>query len=130
VDLNPPQTVTGNYWTNFSGTVVATGTNITIWLDGQTTGTGQNKAECFDSVTVTCLGAQPPLRFATIHLSTPSQVTMVLSGPAGVSVTIQSSSNLLNWSTLTNLANPSGSVQFTDTSASNIPRRFYRATSP
>jgi hypothetical protein len=29
---------------------------MTIWLDGQTGGTAQNKAECFDSVTVTCVG--------------------------------------------------------------------------
>jgi hypothetical protein len=61
-DLNPPQTLTGNAWTNFSGTVVATSTSMTLWLDGQTGGTGQNKAECFDSVTVTCLGpASPPM---------------------------------------------------------------------
>ena len=60
IDLDPPQTFTGNYWTNSSGTVVATGANLTIWLDGQTTGSGQNKAECFDLVTVTCLGSMVP----------------------------------------------------------------------
>ncbi len=56
INLNPPQTTNGSTWTAFSGTVVATGTNMTLWLDGQTTGTGQNKAECFDAVTVTCVG--------------------------------------------------------------------------
>ena len=30
---------------------------MTLWLDGQTGGTGLNKAECFDAVTVTCLAA-------------------------------------------------------------------------
>ncbi len=60
IDLDPPQTYSAATWTNFNGTVVATGTSMTIWLDGQTTGTGQNKAECFDSVTVTCLGATAP----------------------------------------------------------------------
>jgi hypothetical protein len=59
-DLNPPQTLTGNAWTNFSGTVVATSTSMTLWLDGQTGGSAQNKAECFDSVTVTCLGPTSP----------------------------------------------------------------------
>ncbi len=54
INLNPPATFTGSTWTNFSGTVVATSTNMTLWLDGQTTGTGQNKAECFDAITVTC----------------------------------------------------------------------------
>jgi hypothetical protein len=33
---------------------------MTLWLDGQTGSTGQNKAECFDSLTVTCLGATAP----------------------------------------------------------------------
>ena len=62
VNLTPAQTTNGSTWTAFSGTVVATGTSMTIWLDGQTTGTGLNKAECFDAVTVTCEGvaAQPP----------------------------------------------------------------------
>jgi len=130
VDLVPPQTFTGNYWTNFSGTVVTTGTNMTIWLDGQTGDTGQNKAECFDSVMVTCVGGPTPLQFESVSLTGPNQVGLTLSGPPGVNVTIQSSSNLVNWITLTNLANPTGTVQFTDTSASNILRRFYRATSP
>ena len=63
-NLSPPQTFTGNYWTNFSGTVVAAGTNMTLWLDGQTGGNGQNKAECFDAVTVTCLSA--PITLPTL----------------------------------------------------------------
>ncbi len=54
INLSPAATFTGSTWTNFSGTVVATSTNMTLWLDGQTGGTGQNKAECFDGITVTC----------------------------------------------------------------------------
>jgi hypothetical protein len=133
MDLNPPQTVTGNYWTNFSGTVVATGTSMTIWLDGQTTGTGQNKAECFDSVTVTCTGAAIPLRFDSVNFPAPNQVGLTLSGPPGDNVTIHCSSNLMNWVTLTNLANPTGTLQFMDIpqgGTASILRRFYRATSP
>lgn len=53
IDLSPQQTTTSTTWVPFSGTVVATGTSMTIWLDGQTGGTGLNKAACFDSVTVT-----------------------------------------------------------------------------
>jgi len=52
VDLNPVQTTTSSSWVAFSGTVTATGTSMTIWLDGHTGGTGLNKASCFDSVTV------------------------------------------------------------------------------
>ncbi len=54
INLSPAATYSGASWTNFSGTVTATGTNMTLWLDGQTTGTGLNKAECFDAITVTC----------------------------------------------------------------------------
>jgi hypothetical protein len=58
--LNPAQTYTGSTWTSFSGTVVATASTMTIWLDGQTGGTGVNKAECFDLVAVTCVAEEIP----------------------------------------------------------------------
>ena len=130
IDLNPPQTCNTNNWVPFSGTVVATGTSMTIWLDGQTGNSGQNKAACFDAVTVTCLSAPPPLRFESAGLLPQEQVRLVLTGEPGGSVTIRRSSNLLNWVLLTNLVNSNGIVQFTDLSASNAPQRFYRATSP
>jgi hypothetical protein len=61
IDLNPPQVYTGDTWTPFSGAVVAASTNMTLWLDGQTGGSGLNKAECFDSISITCVltGAPP-----------------------------------------------------------------------
>ena len=130
IDLNPPQTYTGNTWTNFSGTVMATGTNMTLWLDGQTGSTGLNKAECFDLVTVTCVAPAAPLLFQSAALVSSNQVRLVVSGPSGVNVTIQRSSDLATWETMTNLANPIGAVQFTDTPAGNTPQRFYRATLP
>jgi len=51
-NLSPAQTTTSNAWVPFSGEVTATGTAMTIWLDGQTGGSGLNKASCFDSITV------------------------------------------------------------------------------
>ena len=34
---------------------------MTLWLDGQTGGTAENKAECFDSITVSCeITSVPP----------------------------------------------------------------------
>ncbi len=129
-DLNPPQTFTGNYWTNFSGTVVATGPSMTLWLDGQTGGTGQNKAECFDAVTVTCVAAPPPLRFESAGLLSQDPVRLVLSGEPGKTVTVRRSSNLVDWVMLTNLVNTNGIVQFTDPTANTAAQRFYRATSP
>jgi hypothetical protein len=130
LDLNPPQTMTGNSWTNFSGTVVATGTSMTLWLDGNTPGGTANKAECFDAVTVTCLAAPPPLRFDAASLTPTRQVQLVLSGEPGKSVTVRHSSNLMHWVVLTNVLNPEGVIQVTDPWAGDAVQRFYRATSP
>jgi len=130
-DLTPPQTCTGSTWTQFSGTVVATGTNMTLWLDGQTGGTGLNKAACFDAVTVTCAGVPPkPLRFEAVTLLPQRQLRLVLNGEPGQNVTIQRASNLVNWVLVTNLANPSGMLEFTDLTTTNGLRWFYRAQSP
>ena len=60
VDLTPPQSTTSTTWVRFSGTVVATGTSMTLWLDGRTGGTGLNKAVCFDDIRVTCSGPAAP----------------------------------------------------------------------
>ncbi len=130
IHLTPPQTYLGNSWVPFSGTVVATGPTMTIWLDGQTSGTGQNKAECFDSVTVTCLNAPSPLYFVAAEVLAQKQVRLVVNGDPGGNVTIQRSSNLVTWATLTNLVNANGVLEFTDMSATNAAQRFYRATSP
>jgi len=57
-----------------------------------------------------------------------SQMQISLSGGPGVAFTIQTSSDLLNWTDLTNLMNVSGTTQFSDACPSNCPVRFYRAT--
>ncbi len=129
MDLNPPQTYVTATWTNFSGTVVAASTNMTLWLDGETTAAAQYKAACFDVVTVSCPYV-PPFQFESVAAQPPNQLSLVLSNAPYASVTIQQSSDLVNWGVLTNLAATNGTVRFTDTSASNAVRRFYNATSP
>ena len=130
IDLNPPQFVSTNNWVPFSGTVVATSTNMTLWLDGTTGGSGQNKAECFDVITITCLGPVTPLYFLSEIALPQNQVSLVLTGAAGAAVTIQRSSDLSTWQSWTSLLNGSGTVQLTDTVAPGVLRRFYRATAP
>ena len=130
INLTPAATYSGANWTAFSGTVKATGTSMTIWLDGQTGGSGENKAECFDSIAVACTDIPAPLRFQLVALLAQKQVRMVVSGPTGNSVTVFWSSNLVDWVALTNLTNTAGTLQVTDTSASNVPQRFYRARTP
>ena len=130
IHLTPPQTYTGGSWVPFSGTVKATGTSMTIWLDGQTGGTGQFKAECFDSVTVTCTTLPAPLRFESVTCLPENQVRLVVSGEPGSSVTILQSSDLLSWLPLTNLVNTTGTLEFTAAPVTTAPHRFYRATQP
>lgn len=127
IHLNPPQSVSTNNWVPFSGTVVATGTSMTIWLDGQTTGTSLNKAQCFDGVTVSC---PPEFRLNATAVLSPSRVNLVVSNAPYASVTIQQSSDLVNWTVLTNMAAINGTARFTDTATTNDARRFYNATSP
>ncbi len=62
IDLNPAASTTSSAWVSFSGTVVASASSITIFLDGQThvVVTGDGKAAAFDGITVTCVGPAAP----------------------------------------------------------------------
>lgn len=89
IHLNPPQTHAGADWTPFSGTVVATGTSMTLWLDAETTVPGPAKAVCFDEVTVTCLVPPAPQKFETIHLTAQGRPQLLLIGTPGAPVAIR-----------------------------------------
>ena len=102
---------------------------MTLWLDGETTVAGQFKAACFDSVTVSC-PAVPPFRIESVAVWPPNEVSLLLNNAPYPNVTIQHSSDLLNWEVLTNLVPTNGRVHYTDESATDAVRRFYRATSP
>ena len=55
----------------------------------------------------------------------------VLNGPVGSNYVVKVSTNLVNWSPLsTNTISAGGWVIITDSAATNMPRRFYRATAP
>ena len=65
--------------------------------------------------------------FSAIGLSFPGNARLSIKGQAGKAVTIQSSSNLLDWVTLATDPNATGTVNFTDSSAGAFSHRFYRA---
>jgi Immunoglobulin domain len=50
-----------------------------------------------------------------------------LTGPSGYNYLVQTSTNLVDWTPLTLLANTSGTVLFLDTAATNSSQQFYRA---
>jgi hypothetical protein len=54
----------------------------------------------------------------------------LLQGSTGVVYTIETSTNLVNWSPLQTFSNVNGAVQFTDTNWGAFPQRFYRITAP
>jgi hypothetical protein len=75
-------------------------------------------------------GAAPPItpQFTGIRQPATNRTELQLSGEIGRRFELHASSNLTQWFWLTNLTNTSGSMPYTDTSATNQPRRFYKAT--
>ena len=67
-----------------------------------------------------------PARFEQIALLTNDCPRLVLSGEPGLTYAIQISISLVNWTTLTNLVNTNGTVEFID-AAANASQRFYKA---
>jgi len=53
-----------------------------------------------------------------------------LNGLFGESYSLQASTNLTAWQTLTNIINTNANTLFLDTAATNFPHRFYRAVMP
>lgn len=58
---------------------------------------------------------------------TASGFQLQLSGPAGSNFVIQASTDLKTWIPLSTNAAPTGSVSYTDTAATNLAFRYYRA---
>jgi len=52
---------------------------------------------------------------------------LVLTAPTGSNVVVQASSDLNTWTSISTNSAPTGSVTYTDTSATTRSRRFYRA---
>jgi hypothetical protein len=75
---------------------------------------------------VLAVAAPQPPRFDLISLLPDQRVDLLLSGQAGSSYLLESSSNLLNWSTLATLTNTNGTFEFIDDPATNA-QRLYRA---
>jgi hypothetical protein len=50
-----------------------------------------------------------------------------IDGEAGVTYVIETSSDLIQWTSLTTVVNSTGPIQFTDPDAATVAKRFYRA---
>ena len=79
------------------------------------------------SIALLTLTPTQPLQFTLISLLPYGRVQIGLSGEAGFNLQLRTSTNLTTWSVLTNLANPSGSLSFTDAPPASVSNQFYRA---
>jgi len=94
---------------------------------GQIVGTGINPS----GQTHAFLVAPMPAPLLSLASSQPNgQFRFTLLGEPGRTYTIQASTNLVTWTTLTNFVSTTGTNQFADATASNLSQRFYRALSP
>jgi hypothetical protein len=70
-----------------------------------------------------------PAQFQLVSLQPDGNLRIVFSGDPEWSYTVETSTNLINWSTLTNLTSASGMFDFIAGSTTNDTQRFYRARS-
>jgi len=71
-----------------------------------------------------------PLQFASISALPDGKMSLGLTGDPGFSVQLQISTNLTDWSVLTNLANPTGTLGFTNEPPTGALYQFFRALYP
>ncbi len=77
---------------------------------------------------VTCPNGVPC--FDTQSMLTNGAFDMVLIGKAGTNYGFDVSTNLTDWSRLTNRISANGAIRLVDDTAANYPARFYRASQP
>jgi hypothetical protein len=113
-------------WTNFlsggTANAMALDTNGNVYVVG---GDGNFTVVKYASV----LGS-PELTFVTTNGNfgpVNNQFVMSLIGPAGSNTVVSGSTNLQDWSPIATNPLPIGTLQVTDTLATNYLRRFYRA---
>lgn len=117
----------------FNGNPLPGATNPALTLSNVTTNqTGGYAVVVFGAAgTVTSqpasLGVAGPPVFTSVARLADGNVRLTLSVAPNASYSIQTSSNLVNWVTQTNVFATSLSIQVTDLTATNATRKFYRA---
>ncbi len=126
------------YQWRFNGTNIAGATSTTLLRSSVQASDAGNYSVVVTNVAGSVASANAlltvlplqPLKFELITLEPGQSLRLVLSGESGQSITIHTSTNLTDWVVLTNLANPAGTIEFTDALLDGVRERFYRASSP
>lgn len=82
------------------------------------------------AVATLTLTPSAPLRFDSITALAEGRLQLGISGEPGFPVQLQTSTNLTDWSVLTNLSNPTGTLFFTNEPPLDASSQFYRALYP
>jgi len=85
---------------------------------------------CSQTTPKPCLALSMGLQRLSVRFITNGQFQLTLFREAGRAYTIQASTNLVNWIAVTNFVSATGTNQFTEATAVNYNRRFYRAVTP
>jgi hypothetical protein len=89
-----------------------------------------NSGSVTSAVATLTLTPSFPLQFTSIAALPDGKVSLGVTGDPGFNVLLQASTNLLDWSALTNLLNPTGTLSFTNEPAAEVPYQFFRALYP
>lgn len=76
-----------------------------------------------------CIGVNQPFSLSITTNTSNGLLVYQLTGQVAT-YSIQSSSDLVNWTTIAYLANTNGTVNFVDQKSLSYPSQFYRATAP
>ena len=117
--------ITTNAWTNWSMTLpLRSGTNT---INAYAVDLGGN-APPTNTVSVTSTNTfNLRLSIASTNPLASNGLSFKLESSGGINGTIQVSSNLVNWTVLTNFGGTNETLNFRDSAASNFQQRFYRA---
>jgi hypothetical protein len=132
----PAQTLTYSLLGNSGGAMVTPGTGIFNWRPTIAQGGMSNAFQIVvtDSGTpalsatqafnvIVSLPAHPVLQSTSVGIG---QLQLLINGATGPDYLVQASTNLMNWSNVTNFVSPVLPFTWTDTNAASLPRQFYR----
>ena len=128
--LPPP-----NYQWRFNSATIAGATNNSYLRPNVTTNDSGNYSVVVTNLAGSLTSANAlltvtplaPLVLTNTALLAGNQLRFFISGEPGVNVTIWRSDDLTHWIFVTNVANPTGTIEFTEAIATDTLQRFYQA---